>query len=81
MSDSDRFNNMVAEIERNRAEIERLRNALKSVVNACDQGKLTALGGAYGMTIEAQIRGSVYHRVPAWPVEEARAELERIADE
>ena len=64
-----------AEIETQAREIERLREALQSVVNACDQGKLAPLGGPCGMTIEAQIRGSVYNRVPAWPVEEARAAL------
>ena len=62
-------------IETQAREIERLREALQSVINACDQGKLAPLGGPCGMTIEAQIRGSVYNRVPAWPVEEARAAL------
>ena len=62
-------------IETQSREIERLREALQSVINACDQGKLAPLGGPCGMTIEAQIRGSVYNRVPAWPVEEARAAL------
>ena len=62
-------------IEALTAEVERLRGALQSVVDACDQGKLTPLGGPCGMTIEAQIMGSVYNRVPAWPVEEARAAL------
>jgi hypothetical protein len=36
--------------------------------------------GAGGMTIDAQIRRSVYNKVPAWPIEEARtllAELEK----
>lgn len=52
----------------------RLREALQNVLNACDQGRMVELG-AGGMTIEAQIRRSVYNRVPAWPIEEARAAL------
>ena len=79
MMDSDAIDKQREEaadlIETQAREIERLRAALQSVVNACDQGKLAPLGGPCGMTIEAQIRGSVYNRVPAWPVEEARAAL------
>ena len=79
MMDSDAIDKQREEaaglIETQAREIERLREALQSVVNACDQGKLAPLGGPCGMTIEAQIRGSVYNRVPAWPVEEARAAL------
>lgn len=52
----------------------RLREALENVLSACDQGRMVALG-AGGMTIEAQIRRSVYNRVPAWPIKEARAAL------
>ncbi len=79
MMDSDAIDKQREEaadlIETQAREIERLREALQSVINACDQGKLAPLGGPCGMTIEAQIRGSVYNRVPAWPVEEARAAL------
>lgn len=53
---------------------ERLRAALQSVLDACDQGRMVEKGIG-GMTIEAQIRRSVYTGVPAWPIEEARAAL------
>ena len=55
-------------------EIEKLRAALKSVLNACDQGRMLERG-AGGMTIDAQISRSFYYGVPAWPIEEARAAL------
>ncbi len=54
-------------------------DALRLVTDACDEGKMVSLG-AGGMTIDAQIRRSVYNQVPAWPIEEARsvlAELEK----
>jgi hypothetical protein len=53
------------------AENARLREALQSVLNACDQGRMLERG-AGGMTIDAQIRRSFYYGVPAWPIEEAR---------
>ena len=56
------------------AEIERLRAALQSVLDACDQGRMLERG-AGGMTIDAQISRSFYYGVPAWPIEEARAAL------
>lgn len=53
-------------------EIEKLRAALQSVLDACDQGwKVERSVG--GMTVEGQMRRSFYNRVPAWPIEEARA--------
>jgi len=57
------------------ARVEELEGALRNLLAACDEGKLVPVGGPCGMTIEAQIRASVYNRVPAWPVEEARAAL------
>jgi hypothetical protein len=56
------------------AERDRLREALQSVLDACDQGRMVERG-AGGMTLEAQIRRSVYNNVPAWPIEEARGAL------
>jgi hypothetical protein len=53
--------------------------ALRLVTDACDEGQMASMG-AGGMTIDAQIRRSVYNKVPAWPIEEARtllAELEK----
>ena len=57
-----------------KAENEKLRAALQSVLNACDQGRMLERG-AGGMTIDAQISRSFYYGVPAWPIEEARAAL------
>jgi hypothetical protein len=56
------------------AENARLRKLLQSVLNACDKGRMVERG-AGGMTVDAQIRRSFYYGVPAWPIEEARAEL------
>ena len=66
-----------AELTRFRAKVEaadKLAGTLQSVLDACDQGRMVETG-AGGMTIEAQIRRSVYNGVPAWPIEEARAAL------
>jgi hypothetical protein len=65
---------LIAEIEELRADNERLRTALKSVLDACDAGYMVERG-AGGMTVEAQMRRSVYLNVPALPIEEARAAL------
>jgi hypothetical protein len=65
---------IAAERDAFRAENARLREALQSVLNACDQGRMLERG-AGGMTIDAQIRRSFYYGVPAWPIEEARAAL------
>ena len=48
--------------------------AARATLNAFDQGRMVERG-AGGMTIEAQIRRSVYNDVPAWPAEELRAAL------
>lgn len=53
-------------------EIEKLQTLLESVLNACDQGWKVERGVG-GMTVEGQMRRSFYNRVPAWPIEEARA--------
>jgi hypothetical protein len=45
------------------------------VLDACDAGYRVERG-AGGMTVEAQMRRSVYVNVPALPIEEARAALE-----
>lgn len=52
-------------------------DALRLVTDACDEGKMVSLGTG-GMTIDAQIRRSVYNQVPAWPIEEARVVLEEL---
>lgn len=65
---ADRIEELVAR----EAELEK---ALSAVLLACDQGKMVE-HGIGGMTIDAQIRRSVYNGVPAWPIEEARTALE-----
>jgi hypothetical protein len=55
-------------------EIEKLRAALKSVLDACDAGYMVERG-AGGMTVGSQMRRSFYDGVPAWLIEEARAAL------
>ena len=52
----------------------RVEAKLSAVLEACDRAKMHPRPGcgAGGMTIEANIRGSVYSGVDAWPVEEAR---------
>jgi hypothetical protein len=66
------------EAERDRAWNEAIEaeNALRAVLNACDQGRMIHRPGAGGMTIEANIRCSIYTGVPAWPIEEAREFLD-----
>jgi DNA repair exonuclease SbcCD ATPase subunit len=68
------WNALQQRIKTAKAERDRLRTALQSVLDACDQGRMVERG-AGGMTLEAQIRRSVYNNVPAWPIEEARAAL------
>jgi hypothetical protein len=65
-----------SEITRLRAENKKLREALRSVIAACDEGRMVQRRGVTGQTIEAQIRASVYNGVAALPVEEARKALE-----
>jgi hypothetical protein len=57
------------------ARIAGLEKALAELVSAFDHARLVPSRGVGGMTIKANIRNSVYHGVPAWPVEEARAAL------
>ena len=62
-----------------KAEAERdgLLAALKDVLSACDKGRMVSRG-ICGMTFEAKIRNIVINGIPAWPIEEARALIERI---
>jgi hypothetical protein len=64
------YNNMAAKLAK-------AVDALRLVTDACDEGKMVSLGSG-GMTIDAQIRRSVYNQVPAWPIEEARVVLEEL---
>ena len=62
------------------AEVAKTVDALQSVINACDQGRMIPRPGhgAGGMTIEANVKGSIYTGVPAWPIEEARTALAEL---
>mgnify|MGYP000355959454 CR=1 FL=1 len=59
--------------------------ALETALYACDRGRMIPRPGCGigGMTIEVNIKGSIYTGVPAWPIEEARttlAELKKTPD-
>jgi hypothetical protein len=62
------------EIERLRVERDRLREALQTVLDACDTGYMIERDTG-GITVGAQMRRSFYDGVPAWLIEEARAAL------
>lgn len=68
------MDNTVAEAE---SKLAKAVEALRLVTDACDEGQMASLGTG-GMTIDAQIRRSVYNQVPAWPIEEARAALAEL---
>ena len=67
-------------IEELEAKMAKAVDALQSVINACDQGRMIPRPGhgAGGMTIEANVKGSIYTGVPAWPIEEARTALAEL---
>lgn len=74
---ADIHNAAVLRSEQAKAREKALVEALRSVLNACDQGRMIPRPGcgAGGMTIEANSKGSVYTMVPAWPIETARDTL------
>lgn len=63
------------ELEDAEERIEALEDALRKLLSLVDSCKMIEKG-AGGMTIDAQIRRSVYLNVPAYPFEEARNVLE-----
>jgi hypothetical protein len=65
-------------IEELEAKLAKAVGALGLIFAACDQGRMVPRSGVGGMTIEANIRGSVYTGVPAWPIEEARTTLAEL---
>lgn len=73
----DTFARMLQRAEEAEAKLAKTVDALQSVINACDQGRMIPRPGhgAGGMTIEANVKGSIYTGVPAWPIEEARTAL------
>lgn len=59
--------------------IAELENALRSLIAACDRGRVVPKPGCGigGMTLEANLRGSIINGVDAWTVEVAREILEK----
>jgi hypothetical protein len=68
---------LLRKLEAAEAKLARAVEALRLVTDACDEGQMASMG-AGGMTIDAQIRRSVYNKVPAWPIEEARVVLDEL---
>jgi hypothetical protein len=68
---------MLARTEAAEAKLVKAVEALRLVTDACDEGQMASMGVG-GMTIDAQIRRSVYNKVPAWPIEEARVVLTEL---
>jgi hypothetical protein len=73
----DAINHWIVAYKNMAAKLAKAVDALRLVTDACDEGKMVSLGSG-GMTIDAQIRRSVYNQVPAWPIEEARVVLEEL---
>ena len=72
------FSLMLGRAEAAEAKLTIAVEALRSVIESCDQGRMIPRSGVGGMTIEANIKGSVYVGVPAWPIEEARTTLAEL---
>ena len=66
-----------ARAEAAEAERDRLRDAATCVLESADAAQMRPKPGCgvSGMTIEANIRGSAYYGVDAWPIEDLRAAL------
>jgi archaellum component FlaC len=63
-----------AEITRLEARVKKLEAALLKVTDALNQGRIVprrGVSGVGGMTIDAQLRASVYTDVPVGPIEDA----------
>lgn len=67
MAHDDQF----ARIQRLEAEVSVLRAAMLKVTEALNQGRIVPRSGVSGMTIDAQLRNSVYTGVPCGPIEDA----------
>jgi hypothetical protein len=63
--------------------LEKAVGALASVIDACNEGRIIPRPGCGigGMTIEANIKGSMYTGVPAWPIEEALITLAELKEQ
>ena len=68
------------ELEDAEDRIEALEAAIRKLLELVDSCKMVEKG-AGGMTIDAQIKRSVYLNVPAYPFEEAREVLEKTSND
>ena len=75
----DAINHWIVAYNNMEAKLAKAVDALRLVRDACDEGQMVSLGTG-GMTIDAQIRRSVYNQVPSWPIEEARVVLEELEE-
>lgn len=66
------------ELIRANSDIELMRAAILKVTEALNQGRIVPRSGVSGMTIDAQLRNSVYNGVPAGLIEDARELVEEI---
>lgn len=69
-----------ARIEAAEAKVARLVEAVLPVLEAADRARMVVKPGAgvSGMTVEANLRGSVYNGLDVWPVEGLRAALASV---
>ena len=67
-------------VARAEAKLAKAVDALRLVIDACDDGKIVLTGAVGVMNVYAQIRRSVYNQVPAWPIEEARTVLNELEE-
>jgi hypothetical protein len=76
-------NQAARRIEELEAKLAKAVEALECVLSACDEGRMIPRPGhgAGGMSIEANVKGSIYTGVPAWPIEEARTTLAELKEE
>lgn len=69
-------------IEELEAKLAKAVEGLRCAIEACDKGRMIPRPGCgiSGMTVEENIRVSIYTSVPAWPIEEARATLAELGE-
>lgn len=73
--DSEKFKyNLIEKVKepgKENEELKKFKEALRTVIDACDQGRRFETGSG-GQTIDAQLRRTVINGVRAYPIEEAR---------
>ena len=60
--------------------LDEVERSVAAVLSSCDRAGMVPRpgSGAGGMTIEANVRGSIFRWVDAWPVEELRSAFDRL---